>query len=85
MPLGDSYWHVPCLSEWFRNRAVYGKSGLPWSSERYKGRYKGTFDLPNIKAVETCHMTLGIHEGCGPREVQDLVEAVAKAEKAYLR
>ena len=86
VPMGERYWCVPSTQEWFRNRAVYGKSGLPWTSERYKGSYGGSFDLTNVTAADACHVAVtGFHEGCTSREADDIVDAVSKVEKTCLR
>ena len=39
----------------------------------------------NITAAEASSLRLGFHEGYGEREVADIVAALTKVERAYLR
>lgn len=80
-PLGLSYLHVPTVYEWFNNRAVFGTSGLPWSGTNATTK----FDLPNITATDAACLQLQFHEEWTEREVEDLIEGIAKVEAAYLR
>lgn len=85
LPVTVSYRHIPCEAPWFRNRAVFGKSGFPWSCSDYKGPKNPVYDLPNaIRATDT-HFSIAVHENYGPREIADILTAIEKVESAYLR
>ena len=85
IPAGASYLVVPTRMPWHRNRSVFGSSGMPWSSPSYTGDADREFPLPNIEATDARHFNIGgFHEGWTQSEVDDLLAALAKVEKAYL-
>ena len=47
LPVGADYLFAPALADWFRGRAVFGRSGFPWASECYAGDADRLFDVPN--------------------------------------
>ncbi|MBI4026147.1 MAG: DegT/DnrJ/EryC1/StrS family aminotransferase [Verrucomicrobia bacterium] len=85
VPIAAGYWSVPSTHEWFRNRAVFGTSRLPWSKTRSRNGKPVEPELPNIVTTEANHMVVPLHEDWTDREVEDLVETVRKVEAAYLR
>lgn len=85
IPVGANYWHSPATSEWAINKRVFGTSGYPWNSPLYKGDPNATWTLPNAKAADDQHFTIAFHERVGEQEVADILAALAKVEKAYLK
>ena len=85
IPLNPSYRHLPHTMDWYRRRAVFGTSGLPWTSPLYKGDPDRAFPCPNALAATDRQFNLGIHESWGGQEIADTVAAVRKVEAAYLR
>jgi dTDP-4-amino-4,6-dideoxygalactose transaminase len=85
IPVGADYLHAPPLAEWFRRRAVFGASGYPWASSRYRGDPDRQYDVPNAVAANARHFHMMFHENCGEREADDAVAALVKVERAYLR
>ncbi len=85
IPVAATYRHIPSEALWFKNRAVFGKSGWPWTSPAYKGDPNRQFPCPNAIAATDSHFNLYIHESCGDPEVRDIVEALLKVERAYLK
>jgi len=83
LPLGADYLHAAPLAEWFRKRAVFGRSGYPWASEAYAGPADATYELPNAVAANARHFRMHMHANCGRQEVADTVAALAKVERAY--
>ncbi|OHB60113.1 MAG: hypothetical protein A2Y12_09200 [Planctomycetes bacterium GWF2_42_9] len=80
-----SYRHIPCEGKWFKDRSVFGKSGFPWSCSEYKGNKNPVFKIDNaLKAVEE-HFNLLINEGCGQQEIEDIIAAINKVERAFLK
>jgi len=71
--------------DWYRDRAVFGTSGLPWTSPLYKGDPDRAFPCPNALAATDHQFNLGIHESWGDREIADTLAALRKVETAYLR
>ncbi len=85
IPVSVSYRHIPSEATWFRERKVFGNSDYPWGLPAYQGDRDATFPCPNaVEAAET-HFTMSIHENYGPQEVEDVVRALEKVEKAYLK
>jgi len=85
IPLNPSYRHLPHTMDWYRDRAVFGTSGLPWTSPLYKGDPDRAFPCPNALAATDHQFNLGIHESWGDREIADTLAALRKVETAYLR
>jgi hypothetical protein len=71
--------------EWFTERRVFGTSRYPWSSPDYVGDGDREFPCPNATAVLDGYMRLSMHEGWSDREVADVLAALAKVERAFLR
>jgi len=85
VPFGPSYRAIPCEWPWFKNKAVFGKSGFPWDCSDYKGPREPQYKIDNaIKAVQA-HLVLTIHENYGSQEIEDILTAVEKVERAYSR
>ncbi len=85
IPVTASYRHIPCEAPWFRDRRVFGTSGLPWSAPQYGGDRSPDFDVSNTIAATSEHFNVGIHENYGQAEVDDIVAAMRKCEQAYAR
>jgi dTDP-4-amino-4,6-dideoxygalactose transaminase len=84
-PAGAHYAFFPSRQPWYRNRAVFGRSGYPWTCPLYRGNPDATYELPNAEASEAAHFRLMIHERWGEREVEMALAAMAKVEAAYAR
>jgi dTDP-4-amino-4,6-dideoxygalactose transaminase len=82
IPASPSYAAVPVWQDWYRGRAVFGTSGLPWTSPLYHGERDRDYPLPNIEVTTACHFHVTFHEGCSQREVDDFLAAAAKLEAA---
>lgn len=85
LPAGASYLHVPVMARWYKERAVFGTSGYPWTCPLYKGNPDRKYSLKNIIATDACHFLMSHHEKVGPREVADTVSALKKVEAAYAK
>lgn len=53
----------------------------PWYTEQF-GR---DWPLPNAHGVDAAHFNLRLHEGCGDKEVEDVVRTLAKVESKLAR
>jgi len=82
--LTSSYIHaMPHLMDWYKNRAVFGKSGYPWASPAYKGDPNREFPTPNaISSMENC-FNLTLHESWGTEEASDIITALRKVARAF--
>jgi len=85
LPVVPTYRHIFTMAPWYKNRAVFGTSGYPWTSPLYKGDPNMDYPLPNAFAVDRCVFYMGIHENLTEREVRDTVAALKKVEQAYLK
>jgi len=80
IPAGAHYRHIHCESAWFRNRHT---DWCPWKFAEVDYAYPDT--LPNAAAVTDFCFNVSIHENYGAREIQDIIDALAKVEAAYLK
>ncbi|MBI4531397.1 MAG: DegT/DnrJ/EryC1/StrS family aminotransferase, partial [Candidatus Latescibacteria bacterium] len=85
IPVIASYRHIPAEAIWFRERRVFGTSDYPWGLPAYEGNRNAEFPCPNAVAAVTSHFVLSLHENYGRQEVEDIVKALEKVERAYLR
>jgi len=85
IPVSASYWACPTRQNWCVNRSVFGTSRMPWSSPSYKGNPDRKYALPNIEATDASHFRMSLHEGWTATEVSDVLAALRKVEKAYLK
>ena len=86
VPATDIGWGLmPHRMEWFRQRRVFGTSRYPWASPDYRGDGDREFPCPNADAVMTSYMKLPVHDGWGEEEVGDMVTALSKLERAFIR
>lgn len=85
IPVNPSYRHIPAEAIWFRNKAVFGKTGFPWNAADYKGPREPQFKIENAIQVAETHFNIHIHENYGQREIDDVIGALKKVENAYLK
>jgi len=85
LPVTASYRYLFTEAPWYKNKAVFGKSGYPWASPLYKGDPNRDYPLPNACAVDRCTFHMGIHENLTEREARDTIAALKKVERAYLK
>jgi perosamine synthetase len=80
VPVGASYMHCMALSPWYRERAVFGRNGMPWpAGERRE------YDMSGIVATDARHFRMDFHENLGEQEIEDTLAALEKVERAYLK
>ncbi len=84
-PRAIPYYIMPHEYDWFRERSVFGTSGLPWSSPLYKGDPDRQFLTPNAHEAMATHFRMTLHESWGDQEVTDILAAIKKVEDAYLK
>jgi perosamine synthetase len=72
-------------NDWYKNRAVFGTSGYPWTCPLYTGDPDQTYPLPNYEAGDEMLFLIKIHEGMTTSDAEDVVKALAKVEAAYLK
>ena len=85
VPCTLAYRHIPSEAIWFKERKVFGSSDYPWGLPDYKGDRNATFPCPNAVEATDSHFTMPVHENYGEEEVADIVKALEKVEKAYLK
>ena len=84
LPVDARYSQPISRAPWFAGRQTYGKSGCPWTCPLYRGDPRRDFPCPNAQETADSNFVIYFHEGYGPREVRDIVAALAKVERAYL-
>ena len=82
MPVTPGYRHIQSERPWFRDRAVFGKSGFPWSCSEYRGPKDPEFLLPNAVRATDEHFNLAVHENYGRPEIDDILAALDKVARA---
>lgn len=85
LPFSGHYTEPFTRHDWYRNRAVFGSSGYPWTCPLYKGNPDQEYPLPNFDRVDTLMLHIKTHENCGDQEADDVFQALKKVETAYLR
>lgn len=76
---------LPCMAPWFVNKAVFGRSGFPWDCSDYAGPRQPQCRVPNaIRAVEE-NVVISVHENYGMEQADEIIAALKKVERAYLR
>jgi len=84
IPAAASYRHIPCEMPWFtQQKALPG--GFPWTCSDYAGPRRPKWDLPAAVAATDQHFNIAVHENYTQREVDDILTALEKVERAYLR
>jgi dTDP-4-amino-4,6-dideoxygalactose transaminase len=76
---------IPCEMPWFKNKAVFGNSGFPWNCSDYKGPKDPQFKLDNAIKVTDAHFGMEVNENYGQKEIDDIIAAIEKVEKAYMK
>lgn len=76
---------MPHTYDWFKNRCVFGTSGLPWSSPLYRGDPDRQFPCPNARAAIRDHFILSTYETWGSAEARDLVKIFKALERRYAK
>jgi dTDP-4-amino-4,6-dideoxygalactose transaminase len=81
----ECYRHIPCEAPWFQNKAAFGKSGFPWNCSDYKGPKNPQFKIDNAIQATNDHFNIVITESYGQKEIDDILTAIKKVEKAYVK
>jgi len=81
--VNPNYRHIQCEKQWFKNKAVFGKTGFPWDSSDYKGAKNPNFNFKNAIRVTDCHFNIAINEKFEQREADDIIAAIQKTSRAY--
>ena len=85
LPVSASYTLPMTQWEWFKNRAIFGTSDLPWSSPDYKGDPNRELPLPNLEVMDARTFRMSAHERMTDEDVRDTLTALRKVENAYLK
>jgi perosamine synthetase len=81
--INPEYAAFPHLTEWFRERRVFGSTELPWSSPEYKGNALREYPIPNAKAAVAEHFLISVHESFTDAEVDEVITALEKVACVY--
>ncbi len=85
VPCMADYPVAVCSAPWLKNKAVFGKSGFPWNCSDYKGPREPQCHSANALRALAENILLPIHENYGAEEAAQIVAALRKVERAYLR
>jgi len=85
LPVGGNYLHLFTKAPWYKNRAVFGKSGYPWTCPLYRGDPDKEYPLSNVFKAHDSIFTMVFHENLTSKEVLDIQTALRKVETEYLQ
>lgn len=85
LPINPYYRATPHTYTWFRERRVFGTSGLPWSSPAYRGDRDRSFPCPNVMRTIERQFNLTVYETWGEREADDIAAIFRKVGETYAR
>ena len=85
LPVAPSYLHIIANATWYKNRAVFGTSGYPWTCPLYKGDPDAEYPMPNAIAANDSLFSLWIHEHLDEQDISGTLAALTKVEKAFLK
>jgi dTDP-4-amino-4,6-dideoxygalactose transaminase len=83
--VNSDYNHVPCTFQWFKDKAVFGKSGFPWNCSDYKGPRNPSFKMDNTRQAVEAHFIVHLFESWNESDINNILAALSKVEAAYLR
>ena len=84
VPFRGNYLVVPTRMAWFKNKRVFGgASELPWSLGENDSRTD--WPLPNIEAADAAFISHTVHEGFSEADIESILGALEKVERAYLK
>lgn len=69
---------------WIREKKSYGNSGCPWTCPRAR-EINYTHCCPTAERALNDHMTLHVHECWTEGGIEDIIKALKKVEKAYMK
>jgi hypothetical protein len=64
---------------------IFGAGGFPWNCSDYKGPRKPVCEITNARQAIAEHFKIYIHERLSAKEVNGIVAAIKKIEKAYAK
>lgn len=85
IPCLADYPVIPCLAPWFRDKAVFGKSRFPWDCSDYAGPREPLARTENAVKTLMDNIPIPLHENYEPELADQIVAALKKVEKAYLK
>ncbi|MFO7973268.1 MAG: DegT/DnrJ/EryC1/StrS family aminotransferase [Candidatus Hydrogenedentota bacterium] len=85
LPFNAHYTTPFIYHAWYKNRAVFGGSGYPWTCPMYTGDPNRRYTLSNWEANNDSLFLIKVHEGMTLREAEDIADALAKVEGAFLK
>ena len=68
---------------WFKNRAVFGDTGYPWTAPEYQGDPDRLMPLPNFEAMDRFLCLMSYHETLAGKDVTDIVATFEKVDHMY--
>lgn len=73
------------MHTWYKEKRVFGSSGLPWTAPQYKGDPNADYPTPNWEEVDRTVFRFKIHERFTSDDVADIAAILEKTEKAFLK
>ena len=83
LPFHASYVRPQSEYAWFKDRAVFGDTGYPWTAPEYQGNPDRPMPLPHFEAMDRRLCRMSYHENLTAQDVTDIVAAFEKVDRAY--
>lgn len=83
LPIGMNTLELFTRAPWYRQRAVFGTSGLPWTSPLYFGDPDQVYPVPNVIETSQNHIRLDVNERYTDADVADILAILKRVEDAY--
>ena len=71
--MSSSYRYILCENPWFKNKAVFGKSGFPWDCSDYKGPRDSQFKFDNAIEVTDTYFNINFNENYEQKGIDDIL------------
>lgn len=79
IPASASYGNIPVEQTWYADRKSIW---CPWA---FRDAPAGPYAMPHAVEAVARNFNISLHEGYGDQEARDMVDALLKVEKAYLK
>lgn len=85
IPSAPTYTSIIYIQKWFKEKQVFGTSGLPWSLPGNDRDIVYEGSCPNAEEALASHLMISLNESYTEKHMDMIAEALGKVEKAYLR
>lgn len=85
IPAAPTYTSLVYHQPWFRERRIFGQSGLPWSLRQDLGQEMASIHCPNAEEALRNHLLISFNESLQDSTVDRIADALWDLEERYLQ